>query len=149
QSRFQRVRTFVRVPARLTLRLPRLAGLPRLPSLFDRQTRQSSRFPIRAAIIASQKKNSLAPINLAAAIEQSVFAQQQPAIGIKAPRFIQRLVPLASGHRPAPPSPPAVFSHQQRSVAPHHPSAIAVNEEDAGEFREGSARLRGPFRLLT
>src|SRR5262249_39255132 len=77
QTRFHSVRTFVLVPARRTLRLP---GLSTRPGLLNRQTSQRSRFPVRAAIIASQKKDALAPIKLVAAVEQSVFTQQQSAI---------------------------------------------------------------------
>src|SRR5262245_21350115 len=143
QSGFHRVRSFVLVPARRTLRLHGLT------ILFNRQTRQSSRFPIPAAIIASQTKDTLALTNLVGPIEQPIFSQEQSAIRIKEPDVIQRFALVALWQRPAGPFRSAVFGRQKRSVGTHRPPVIAVNEADASEFRERSARLRAPFRLLT
>ena len=109
---------------------------------------QRSRFPIRAAIFAHHQKDSLTPINVALAVEQPVFAQQQPATGIKEPDVIQRFIPLTFRQRLAKPFRPAVFGRKQHAIASHHPSVIAVNEKDAGEFSEPATRLRDPFGSL-
>src|SRR5215470_12202667 len=114
----------------------------------DRQTRERSRFPTRAAIFAHQQKDPLAPIDVALAVEQPVFTKQQPTTGIKEPDVIQRFATLTFGQRLATPFRPAVFGRKQRAVAPNHPSAITVNEEDAGEFCERAARLSAPFGSL-
>src|SRR5262245_37983876 len=139
------------------LNCPRLTDRPAEPIVRERHSQedgvgrapQRSRFPIRAAIFAHYQKAPFTPINVALAVEQPIFTQQQPAIGIKEPDVIQGFAPLAFGQSLAEPLRAAVFGRKQRSVATHYPPVIAVNEENAGEFRERAARLRAPFESLT